>query len=77
MHPVEGSCTFFADPRWRTVGSSQFLSCTHRQQLILACLPLYIEMGHSLRCMGTFGRFFRLGEFGEPHEFCMQTVYGV
>ena len=26
------------------------------QQLILACLPSYIEMGYSMRQLGTFGR---------------------
>ena len=57
MSPVaiEGSCTFFADPRWPTVGSSWVSPRAPRQQLILARLPPYIDVRYSVLLLGTFG----------------------
>ena len=47
--------TFFHQDGRRSVHSG-FSPRAPRQQLILAPLPLYVEMGYSVRQLGTFGR---------------------
>ena len=47
--------TFFHQDGRRSVHSG-FSPRAPRQQLILASLPLYVEMGYSVRQLGTFGR---------------------
>ena len=47
--------TFFHQDGRRSVHSG-FSPRAPRQQLILAPLPLYVEMGYSVQQLGTFGR---------------------
>ena len=49
------SCTFSQIQDGRRSVHHRFSPCAPRQPLILACLPLYIEMGENVRWLGTFG----------------------
>ena len=54
--PVEGPVRFSQIQDGRRSVHPGFLSRTPRHQLILACLPPYIDVRYSMPRLGTFGR---------------------